>query len=325
MTFNDYSVAISNGDMAFLDAHADDPAMANVLHLAAHRNRSDVIAHFLEQGRDIDAQFEFNGQNTPLMAAAGNRYGSLEALRFLLERGANPHLHNAQGQTAMELAEEARHFSGKLPHVEALREFGVEPSLAYLVEHDPAAAKALLSDPAFSPLDRLGRSAAPALVRRRMDDLAKSLVERFGVVDVPDREGITPLHAAILRKSVKLVQEFLRFGANPNPVGGPFFDETPLILAITTRAYVLLPILLEGGADTNLADIYGMTPIVHAVRTGSSKPVALLLAYGADPRLGRNLMGQDEGPEKGDALTTARQMGKREIARLLEGWAPPAA
>lgn len=76
------------------------------LHYAAERaQNSAVIGYLLEQGLDIDAVNEA-GQSALMHAA---RRGNLENIQILLKAGANPHLNDKNGDTALGFAKWKKH------------------------------------------------------------------------------------------------------------------------------------------------------------------------------------------------------------------------
>jgi hypothetical protein len=66
---------------------------------------------------------------------------------------------------------------------------------------------------------------------------------------------------------------------------------TPLLAAVDAydNGSVVLSTLLDAGADPNLADWDGLTPLMEAAQHGRADAVWLLLRHGADPtRLNRS-------------------------------------
>ena len=98
--------------------------------------------------------------------------------------------------------------------------------------------------------------------------------------------GYAPLHAAVLRSDLKLVQALLAYGANPNlritkatPVRrdtmdfnllAPLLGSTPYLLAARFVEAGIMRALRAGGADPSLTMPNGATPLMLAVGMGSS-------------------------------------------------------
>jgi len=91
------------------DADVNKPGWAP-LHYAASQARLEVIQLLLDHSAYIDAESP-NG-TTPLMMAA--QYGTPEAVKLLLEAGADPSLKNALGLTAFDFAQRAERSDSSL-------------------------------------------------------------------------------------------------------------------------------------------------------------------------------------------------------------------
>jgi len=65
-----------------------------------------------------------------------------------------------------------------------------------------------------------------------------------------------------------------------------------------------MKILLDAGANPNVQDKFGVTPLYIAASIGSAECVRLLLQKGADPTLARQLLGR--GPQTPLAVATLR-------------------
>jgi len=72
-----------------------------LLHTAASRNQTDLAALLLDNGDDINAVKD-GYRETPLHLAVGARHTDM--IRWLLERGASPHVEDYVGTTPMALA-----------------------------------------------------------------------------------------------------------------------------------------------------------------------------------------------------------------------------
>jgi ankyrin repeat protein len=104
----------------------------------------------------------------------------------------------------------------------------------------------------------------------------KYLMEVLSPPDV-----ISELHIAAYEGDVERVKKLLEKGANPN-----IQDEvgrTPLRNAAFKGHVDVVKLLLEHGADPNIQNEYGDTPLHMAVYWGRVDVVKLLLEYGADP------------------------------------------
>ncbi len=76
---------------------------------------------------------------------------------------------------------------------------------------------------------------------------------------------------------------FLNSGANPNVSNDD--GESPLMVAARQSQEAKVEVLLEHGADPNAADRLGETPLMKAAVQGCQLGVEALLKYGAKPHL----------------------------------------
>lgn len=107
---------------------------------------------------------------------------------------------------------------------------------------------------------------------------------------------------ALGRGQLKKAERMIFEGADPN-AGLQWMCGTK---RKNTQAVKLM---IEYGADVNLGDIEGLTPLTHAVAKGNLPVVKMLLAHGADPNL-QNKLG-------GSALVGAALLGHTHIAEIL--------
>ena len=121
-----------------------------------------------------------------------------------------------------------------------------------------------------------------------------------------------PLHQAAGHGFEYRLKTLLAAGADPNAVHeGALFGWTPLHAAIGgTQDARIVHILLGAGADPNIAEFGGQTPLHFAVIQGYGDIVLLLLAAGADTDIADS--------EGNTPLALAVEFGRQGIVRILQ-------
>ncbi len=145
---------------------------------------------------------------------------------------------------------------------------------------------------------------------------------------LPFATDATALITAVELDDLEMLKLLLAAGADVNGQCGCLTAETPLWAATLFNRVSHAKVLLEAGADPNLASMTGNYPLHLAAMRGSGTFVELLLAHGADPGL------TDEGPRfprpfaprdgagldlpSRTAAQWARENGHDQIARQLD-------
>ncbi len=129
-------------------------------------------------------------------------------------------------------------------------------------------------------------------VEDRDGEEANKFLNRPGTVIINTRDittGRAALHIVVERKDSTWLAFLLQKGANPD-----IRDKeglTPLMLATQLRFVDGVKILLAKNADVNDTNRQGETALIRAVKLRDSELVRLLLASGADPDLTDTLAG----------------------------------
>lgn len=81
----------------------------------------------------------------------------------------------------------------------------------------------------------------------------------FDELNVVDELGESLLHYAVRKNNYKIIRWLLSRGLNPNAKDN--YQNTPLHIAATCSSIGIVVCLMMNGADMNLKDINGWTPI----------------------------------------------------------------
>ncbi|HEY2888065.1 MAG TPA: ankyrin repeat domain-containing protein [Candidatus Limnocylindrales bacterium] len=103
-------------------------------------------------------------------------------------------------------------------------------------------------------------------------------------IDQRSADGFTALHLAAFFGRVRLVQELLDRGADPNAWATGALRVQPLHSAVSAGHEAIARLLVEHGADPDQAQDGGYTPLHAAAQNGLSELCDFLVASGADPR-----------------------------------------
>jgi len=267
---------------------------------------------------------------TPLMYAA--EIGSVDAMRLLIDRGADVNAQNAFGSTAlMWSASDPAKVRLLLDHGAEVNTVAKSGRTALIIAGftNPSAevVRLLLAKGAkIGVLDRMHVTPLNAATFGNDTAAVRLLLEAGADIDTPDTFiGLTPLMNAAGNRNVEAVKLLLAKGAKVNAVskteGLPkiqtgtveFGGWTPLLMAAAFGPPEAVKALLDAGARIDAQDYRGFTPLMLAVGTDryDRRIVNLLLAHGADLRP-TNHAGET-------ALDWADKFGDPEVIRALGG------
>jgi ankyrin repeat protein len=267
---------------------------------------------------------------TPLMYAA--EIGSVDAMRLLIDRGADVNAQNAFGSTALmwSVADPGK--------VRLLLDHGAQVNTA-AKSGRTALIVAAFTNPSAEVIRLLltkgakvgvmdSRHVTPLNAATFGNDTAtvRLLLEAGADIETPDTFiGLTPLMNAAGNRNVEAVKLLIAKGAKVNAVskteGLPkiqtgtveFGGWTPLLMAAAFGPTEAVKALLDAGARIDAQDYRGFTPLMLAVGTDryDRRTVNMLMAHGADLRP-TNHAGET-------ALDWAYKFGDKEVIRALGG------
>jgi ankyrin repeat protein/truncated hemoglobin YjbI len=231
--------------------------------------------------------------------------GSIDAVKLLLERGAEVKRHSGKLLTLAVLL-------NRVDLVKLLIERGADVQrAAFLGRLDDAerpVADLLIAHGQRVPEWMLPRACRPDVSTNEVHRVAV-LLDYGASLDDRGRYGMTALHYAVRGGKLPLIRFLLDRGARVDALDADGL--TPLLHLSKTRSKAdpipVMELLIASGADVDARDETQGTLLMHFARQGKAEPVRWLLAHGAD-RNARNKSGK-----------TAAEVGRRHaaIVRML--------
>jgi len=129
-------------------------------------------------------------------------------------------------------------------------------------------------------------------VREAKNNEVLAMLGRPGVTPVNARDVTTgegALHIVIKRGDTTYLRYLLQKGADPNLRDGR--GNTPMLLAAQLSQADMIPILVAARANPNLANSSGETPLIRAVQQRNIPTVRALIAANANPDQPDNVAG----------------------------------
>jgi ankyrin repeat protein len=291
-----------------LDVNAlltDGPEIVILLDQAILAKDLDVVRRLISAGADVN---DCRGGMSPLMTACETHTPNLEIIDELLKAGANVNYRATRsddggGETALILAAER----GSLPTVQRLLEAGADVTIL-----------------TYAKETAIFFAAAEG---RNIDVTRLLLAARCPLTG-------TELHWPVSKRDIDTVRLLIGAGCNPNVplTRGSGSDlmkgDTPIIVAarlsvdefisppigpdpaVTARKRLeMIKVLLAAGADPNVVNGRGHTPLLRAVVQKDVESVRALVAGGAKA---------DFGSKLGTPLEQAKEKKMSSIIELLE-------
>ena len=298
---------------------------AKQLFSAIRNNDLTVVKSLAASAADVNVRGE--RQTTPLMYAGA--FGSLEAMRVLMDAGADVNAHNDFNATAlMWSVNEPAKVQLLVEHganVNAKSKTGRTPLMLAAMQPGSDEVVDLLLKKGADPLavDEDGMTFLAAASNGFNPRQVRLALKRGADANQQDSVGLTPLMNATANGDLESVKLLLQHHADVNLVSKPESSGkvkngpiqlgkfTALLLATAYGPPELVQELLDAGAKTDARDVRGMTALHFAVSSESQDPkiVKLLLKAGVDPAAKTNA-GET-------AAEWAAKFGHPEITALL--------
>jgi ankyrin repeat protein len=293
-----------------VDVNQTEPDGTSALHWAVRNDHREAVTLLLKSGAKPDPANRYGV--TPLQLAATN--GSVAVVRLLLDAGASPGTANGEGETVLMTAARA----GSVDVVRLLASRGADVNARESWFGETALMWAAAENHA-DVVRALAASGAEVDARSRVVAAPELEFPKSGGPNMPfARGGWTPLMHAAREGAIDAARALVDLGADPNLVAlpqttdvsltdeirqgiGKHIGTTALVYAIINAHFDLAALLLDHGADPNLADHTGMAALYAAVEWNTlqwvqSRPAPIwrdrldgvglverLLAHGADP------------------------------------------
>jgi ankyrin repeat protein len=221
-------------------------------HEAAKRNRVDTVREMLSKDGSLLGKRD-RYQRTALHSAA--RFGAFSAANYLLEQGAAVNVRDESGNTPLHLAS--------------------------IFHHDRIADLLIKHGADVNTLNAEGQPPVHLASKYGNPENIRLLLASGASTDVRDADGNTPLHIAVLYRHSENLTEILTVKPDVHALNKEGL--TPLHLAVR-RPYneETVSRLLEKGADVNLTDHSGRSPLLVSVDSHQKGYIKLLVSKGAD-------------------------------------------
>ncbi|MDZ4798504.1 MAG: ankyrin repeat domain-containing protein [Bryobacteraceae bacterium] len=300
--------------------------VSDQIYSAIRENNLPELQRLLKEPGAADAR-DRRG-NTPLMMASG--FGTVDAMRVLIDAGADVNAANGIGITAMmwgaqDLAK-LRLLAAKGADVNAKTKLGRTvmmvaaatanslPSIQFLLSKGADPNVVATAPPTVAMVEAIfggETETATLLLEKLPPPMLKSPLGGFALLTAAQTNDIFMVKALLAR------------GVDPNFTSPPMLAPpvkngnievgllTPLILAVAYSSADLVAVLLNSGANPNAKDVRGMSPLGLALSTDrpNLKTIRMLLAKGADPK------SKDKYGE--DVLTWARKSQHKDVMEAL--------
>ncbi|KAK4451255.1 ankyrin repeat-containing domain protein [Podospora aff. communis PSN243] len=259
----------------------------SLLSWAVEREEEDIVRTLADAGASPDP--DDASELTPLCWAVSR--GNMRLVKLLLDKGAKIERESKSGMTPLLCAASAKQHA----LTEALLDAGADPDTGYndfqvpiliaVRQGDAKTVKLLLkygARPGNNPstCDDMTSPKWPLLaaVMCGYESIVEILLDSEPLTMLPTGPLLdTPVARAVETGNTNILRLLLRHGANPNRGG----SKRPLFVALSKDDIAAVDLLLAHGAETEVKNSDGLTPLRVAIRNCQKEMVQLLLDMGA--------------------------------------------
>lgn len=250
--------AIQNGEEKFVakllehgaSVDAENQDKRRPLHLAAIQGSENILNLILAKNPDLDCQDTWGRTALSLAVEFAN------LARILLERGANPDLPGVDGWT---------------PLISSASNGYTKTVVALLDHHAQLEMQTVMDDEEAGQWTAVGYAAI-----NDHPDIVKLLVDAGAILSHKSQQGTTPLHLAAPATARVLLQHRKRLNIDERNNR----NATPLYCAAGSKSSEVCRLLIDAGANLNLQEDDGHTPLNFAASDGNVELVKMLLQEG---------------------------------------------
>jgi ankyrin repeat protein len=301
------------------DPKATDGKHSNAIHWAAGSEAANV--EVMQALIDAGADSNLADKNGATALMSGAKRGDAALVEVLLRAGANVNAIHSSGSTALTVAAAEGHaaivalLASKGAAVDHRDREDATPLLRAAIAGRRDVVKVLLEHKANPNVQSKAASRWTPLMaacKARDAGSVKLLLDHGANPNLKGDQGSTPVLIAALNGCADCIAHLAKKGADLNARESRN-GNIALALAQRHRHRDVVKALLEAGADPNIADKGGYTPLISAAMDGDYEVARFLLQKKADPNLQAS-----SGPRKGiTALMSAAAKGHLQVAALL--------
>ncbi|XP_064457287.1 ankyrin repeat domain-containing protein 17-like isoform X2 [Ornithodoros turicata] len=259
------------------------------LMLAATAGHAGVVDVLLAHGAEVEAQSERTKDTALSLACSGGRY---EVVEILLERNANKEHRNVSDYTPLSLAASGGYVNiiklllqnGAEINSRTGSKLGISPLMLAAMNGHTAAVKLLLDNGSDinAQIETNKNTALTLACFQGRQEVVALLVDRKANVEHRAKTGLTPLMEAASGGYVEVGRVLLDKGADVNAPPVPSSRDTALTIAADKGHYAFVELLIKKGAQIDVKNKKGSSPLWLACNGGHLDVVQLLVAAQAD-------------------------------------------